>query len=474
MPQGIYNLDWFAHNETIKYPIDSKASFVPDGYDTLPSGLMGVITDISICSTSTTHPYLSAITITDKMVTLVIALEYKGNTSGHAYLIFSDLQENITPGRYYNLIPRGFRMLNGVICFGSGIKNHYCSYKFSSPAQSGFLPAVCHHYEYPVRSFTTMMLNANDLVFGDVKFNVSSNIVAKIEEIRPQVGEDGEPMDPVKAITFSLNTELGIDELEKYLSICDARPENYSFPDKGIQSIGGATPDENGNVNIVFEDIHADSDSTGITILSTDYALEDICGDDRPPLEGEDECPYPPYLPESEEEESSETPEGTDDCHYIVKKLNLSKDVYGSGIEYRGGVGVRNISDNGTVNLDIPSLRNLKYFSIKVRFPSISTQHEFCKVGLRDSVGLHNCMIAPDHISFDGTKINGVINDSHYKGADIVFNACTGTATLTPILTDSITFSPPVTIADQFVDDFRNVEISLRGTNMIIKEILFG
>lgn len=474
MPQGIYNLDWFAHNETIKYPIDSLASFVPDGYDTIPSGLMGVITDISLCSTFSMQPYISALTITDKMVTLVITLEGVGQHTRQGYLIFSDVQENITPGRYYTLISKGYVAMSGVICFGSGIKNHYCSYKFSSPEQSGFLPSVFHRYEYPVRTFLTPMINPDGLVYSDIKFSVSPNIVAKYEMIQPQEGKDGEPMEPVKAITFSLNTELGVEELEKYLSICDARPENYAFPDKGILSIGGATPDENGNVNIVFEDIHADSDSEGVTILSTDYALEDICGDDRPPLEGEDECPYPPYLPETEEEEPEETPEGTEDCHYTIKKLNLGKDVYGSGIEYKGGVGVRTLTDAHTTNLDIPALRNLKYFSMKVRFPTGANFVEFCKVNLRDSGGLHTCVIDPEYISFDGNKVDGVRNNSRYKGANIVFNACTHTVVLTPLITDSITFSSPVTIVDQFIDDFRNVDISLRGTNMIIKEISFG
>lgn len=467
MPQGIYNLDWFAHNEAIKYPIDSEASFIPDGYDTLPSGLMGVITDISICSSGESQPYLSALTITDKMVTLVITVTYP-SSSRQGYLIFSDIQDNIVPGRYYNLMNRGLRFLHGVICFGSGVKNHYCSYKFSSPEQSRFLPTTCNYFDYPV---TELMVDteSDDSPFGDIKFDLSSNIVAKIEEITPQNGEGAEPIEPVKAITFSLNTDFGIDEIEKYLSICDARPENYSFPNKGILSIGGATPDENGNINIVFEDIHANSDSTGITILSTDYALEDICGDGRPPLEGEDECPYPPYIQDDPEDE--EEPIVIEGCAGNLANISFKRDVFGSGISISNqGITVADEID-GNVSLSIPKLTNIHYCSVSVSYnPTDFTVNTtgyakivaYCDKGSKSFTiqpRLHeirsNCMAGTGL----GQKVNmrDEYNNREYGNATITFDACSNTITL------DIANVETYTVAGELSEEIDSIGIDIRG-----------
>ena len=87
MAQQVYQLDWFATNETVKYPIDSQSSFVPVGHESIPAGLTGVITDISFAIPSTLAglPYLAALTITDDLLSLIIFKE--GACFCHVYQV---------------------------------------------------------------------------------------------------------------------------------------------------------------------------------------------------------------------------------------------------------------------------------------------------------------------------------------------------------------------------------------------------
>lgn len=356
MTQQVYQLDWFATNETVKYPIDSQASFVPIGYDSVPAGLMGVITDISFAIPSTLEgtPYLSALTITDDLISLIICIDDR------PIFAFSSTQRSLYSGRYYNLT--SFCLgCSGVIVFGEAAKSLRCAYRFTSQ-DAAFLPTVYNRYTvFPVTSISRVG-NATTCT-GDILFKGSGDI--KVET--SSINVDGERS---KAIFIKLNTEINPDVLSKYLGPCDGRPESETCRRISVEAINGATP-VNGNIVFIGKGIYINTTEGGMT-LSTDYKLEDICLQDKMvQLIAENKCLI---KKDEEQEESIETDpesseEETSDCDSSPLKINFSKDVYGSGIEI-SNKGITPLS--GAVHLSIPLLEAKRYVGLRVTRPSES------------------------------------------------------------------------------------------------------
>lgn len=354
MAQQVYNLDWFATNETVKYPIDSESSFVPIGYDEVPSGLLGVITDISfaIPSTVTETPHLSALTITDDLITLIICA---GN---QALFTFSSTQRSLYTGRYYDLV--SFHPgCSGVIVFGQGAKTNRGAYRFTVQGNSDFLPSVYHRYSvFPVTSIGRVG-NATACT-GDVLFRGSGDVKVEVDSIR---GSD-------KAILIGLDTDVNPDVLKKYLGPCDGRPESETCRRISIETISGAIPVA-GDIVFVGNGININT-KEGYMSLSTGYKLDDICIKDKMvQLIAENKCLVKDKKEEDEEEseeENTETPteEPVLDCDSDPLKVNFNRDIFGSGIEI-SNKGITPLS--GAVYLSIPVLEAKRYVGLRVTRP---------------------------------------------------------------------------------------------------------
>lgn len=359
MTQQVYNLDWYAGNETVKYPIDSKASFIPTGYDYTPQELFGVITDISFNLSSTlseedSQPYLSALTITKDLLSLVI------NVGDTPVFAFSSTQRSLYINRYYTLTSF-VDNCSGVITFGEAAKTHKCSYKFASAAQAGFLPSVYHYsMNYPVTSIGKQngaLKYQKDVLFkgiGDVQVN--TDIITVDNQ-------------SCKAIVFSLvNPE---ETSPRYLGPCDKRPESETCTLPSLERINSIIPNGNGNINITCEGLKIKS-SPGLLLLSSDYTLDDICVDDRAEtMFGEDECCDTCYTDEEGNEidpPAGSTPSSTICNGSSVQHINFNTDVFASGIAIDEN-GITPIEDDDTVYLTINKLSNLKYFSITTSRP---------------------------------------------------------------------------------------------------------
>ena len=339
MTQHVYNLDWYAGNETIKYPLDSKASCIPMGYDYVPQELLGVITDISFSiPNSITDPYLSALSITDDLLSLIICSDTT------PIFALSITQNSLYVNRYYTLTSF-VSGCSGVIVFGEAAKMHRCAYKFSNADQAGFLPSVYHSYMvYPVLSIGRkdgVSAYQKDIIFkgsGDVQITTDS------------VKLNGKSVD---ALVFSLKE----GSLPKYIGSCDGRPESDTCSRSSIEKITCVTPDDNGNIAIEGEDINIEV-SEGQLVLSTNYTVKDVCPTDKfNELIAEDYCCDDCQKKEESEDEST-------GCSGKVKSINFNQDVEGSGIaiDYRGIT----TEEPGVIPLTISKLSNILYFSIRV------------------------------------------------------------------------------------------------------------
>lgn len=357
MTQRIYNLDWYASNESVKYPLDSLASCIPTGYDYVPQELLGVITDISfnIPYSIESQPYLASLSITDDLITLIICA---GSTPLFA---FSSTQSSLVVNRYYDLTSFA-TSCSGVIVFGESAKTHRCSYKFASATEGGFLPSVYHRYiDYPVVSIGKKdgaSAYQKDIFFkgeGDVK--VTSEVIT----IKTQIYDTNGGISFVHGISsemivFSLDTSE--ETMQKYLGPCDVRPESGTCSRSSIEKINALIPDESGNISIRGDGINVDT-VEGHLLLSTSYTLDDICVKDKfHNLIGLDTC-CDTCLPRDDESIAG--------CsNGKVRYINFNNDILGSGIEidYRGVTALEN-----SVSLTIDKLKNLDYFTITVLRP---------------------------------------------------------------------------------------------------------
>ena len=352
MAQQTYNLDWFSSNETVKYPLDSLASCIPTGYSVMPPELPGVITDISFALPSSIEdePYLSALTITDDLLTLIICV------GDEPLFVFSTTQSQLYVHRYYNLTPF-VTGCSGVITFGNAAKTHRCAYKFSSPAESGFLPSVYHKYmAFPI----TGIHQKGHIVpcIGDIQFQGAGDVKVEVDTLTINGSSQ-------KALVFGLDYSASEDTITRYLGPCDGRPESDTCVRTSIENINSATPVD-GNIIIRGEGISIDTFDGRMT-MSSGYTLDDVCVSDKiDSLIGEDYCTliyHPTLAPEEPVVDSSSAA----NCASALNSVNFTNQVFGSDIS----IGVEGLTTLGEdeVTLTIPVLENLYYFSILIARP---------------------------------------------------------------------------------------------------------
>ena len=415
MTQQIYNLDWFSSNEMRKYPIDSAASFVPVGYDSVPAGLMGVITDISFSLPSTYEsdddtctgiPYLSALSITEDLITLIICIDklVDENRVVEPLFAFSSTQRSLYTNRYYDL--KSFADgCSGVIVFGESAKTFRGSYKFLA-SDAKFLPSVYH--KYPVFPVTSLGIQGQSEYRGNIILKGIGDIKVDTEEMT--IGDY-----KGKVITVGLDYDSSEDTIYKYNGPCDVRPVSGTCARTSIESIGVAFPNDEGNIDIKGDGIYVYM-ADGQLVLSTDYTLDDICVKDKfNDLIGEDYC----QVQEEEEEEESDT-----GCGSSPKSVNFSSEVYpasGAGIEITGE-GIQPIS--GVVQLDIPVLADIQYLSVRVARPE---EGGYCKITYGQ--GQDYILVESERITDSVSRSYSMLNtDTHrlpYR-VNVVLDRCNG------------------------------------------------
>lgn len=244
--QEVYNAAWYAGNERIKYPIDSEASALSDEGTPLPPSILA---DVRIVSTSAQSFYLSGVTCTEHLVSVVLS-----SASGLAAAL--TLPQPVTPLAHYALesFAEG---VTGVIAFGHTIEQG--QWRFSSPEQSRLAPA-CQIVlnPWPVTRFA-------DGLQGDIRLLGGNEI--QITEETVQVGATradgarvGGHYTEVRALVIRLVSPethettkiLSTAEQDKtarrYLAECAVRPDNGEC--RYITSFGGVEPDSTGNISI--------------------------------------------------------------------------------------------------------------------------------------------------------------------------------------------------------------------------------
>lgn len=252
--QQVTNSAWYANNETIKYPLDSEASGYSNTGEDLPTTL---ITDLKIVTTEQKDYYLSGVTCTPYLLSVVLA-------SKDGLEAALTLPQPVKPLTHYAMT--SFRdSVQALIAVGHC--QNYGQWQFSDPAQSRIAPGcVAYMRPWPV---TSIRFEGTGLT-GDVQLEGGGDLSLTVEEVYlGNTREDGASNyeGPVRAIVFRSTS----DDPKRYLADCAVRPTNG---DCGfVTSLGGAVPDEDGNINISVVN-HSPEIYAAAYVQSESYAAE--------------------------------------------------------------------------------------------------------------------------------------------------------------------------------------------------------
>jgi hypothetical protein len=300
--------NWYAARGTQAYPVDENATGIDDAGISLPHD---IIVDCSLNWDPSygQYAFVSSVTVTDKIVSIIIsACETPTTASSFTPLAVVTTPQPVTAFTHYAIeaLQPG---VAGFIVFGD-VSSTYAG-RFSTPAQSLIRPACA----YPAHSFTvptvrkygmnTGLRGLVQLIGGDDIEVVSDAVI--INNVETQV------------IAFRLAASTTTrTPLRDFIGPCGSRPESENCIDVGIEKINELSPDENGNINIIFQDLvsgpygsSCDSAAAGITI-DQELGLADVCPDnDYGKFSGSARCSLNNYDESSESSSSGSASESS-------------------------------------------------------------------------------------------------------------------------------------------------------------------
>lgn len=345
--QEVYNAAWYAGNEEVKYPLDETASGYSDDGEALPSSL---ISDLRVVTTNKKDIRIAGITCSEHLISVVIA-------SGSNMIAALSVPQPVQPYTHYAM-----ESFSGdstaVIAFGH--TDNYGQWRFSSSNQSGLAP-TCQIVlnPWPVTSF------ADDLR-GDITLSPGSGVKIAIEDRvigKHRLDNSGKRVKAIVIRGSSASTGASSEAQDTmFLGKCATRPDNSDNSSNSqcryILTVGDATPDENGNIDIKVVSEMPDI-KVGVTTEISGSVTTDCCTtltdcnavvitgsqkrEERPPMEfgkqGKDMCA------EEEDGESAISQEYSRSGQkaFRFRYINLREETYptsGEALEYDNETGL--------------------------------------------------------------------------------------------------------------------------------------
>jgi hypothetical protein len=265
------NPDWYALNCTRPYPIDDGASCVDDEGRFLPTDIIADLC-LSWPVELGRHAYLSAISITDKVVTLVILAATDLVSATCVPLATINLVRPFDKFRLQTLMPLQDAVAGWVV-FGDGIDNEIpYTARFTLPSQSYFTRRSAKSFRTPTISGVRVFYGPAPC-YGLVSLVAGSDmeIVSGCREffydagtLNSQIEGGGCELDPDNpeargyqvAVLQLKDTGQQADRnvLQIYQPSCNKAPESGECDLPPIEFLGPVAPDCDGNITIEFMD----------------------------------------------------------------------------------------------------------------------------------------------------------------------------------------------------------------------------
>ena len=348
MPSGVLNANWFASNLVRKYPIDSNASCIDDKGNYLPDDII-VDIHVSYPDTIGTTCYISAVNITDNLISIVVSVD---DVSIAAICI----PRPSSMYRYYTMDP----LVNGVvalIAIGLDSISTTGHWVFSNKNNSKILPRCCN--AYPGISVLSLSRPSDSSpLTGDILLTAGNDLMFTVDKARVDKLSRN-----VVFLGLNTNTTDADTILRRYITKCQISTEMDTCKRKTITGIATAIPDCSGNINIISDDINIGNYGDGIITFTSDKKLPDICENEpqQPPGDAPrpwNECPFESEqapnvyhpCPKEEQEKEEEIPNVVDGFNLYNSDL---VQVLAGGAEYGYEPGLTNVVESGDLALAI-------------------------------------------------------------------------------------------------------------------------
>ena len=290
---GLIFQNWYDQNSRRNYPLEDAASGISDAGLALASDIL-VDTCLRFPSDIGNAAFLSSVTLSPGLVTLTFqATQYVGNGESESLANFVPLAAVSIPrpfyvGQCYPVTPFAAGVMGWVV-LGNGANKTSGNYLFSYPVRSQLCARAASAYaKAGVSGLGREGLAA--LLTGQVKLTAGGGL--EIISGTRNINGVATP-----AIVFQLPETENV--LTAFAGPCGARPENDNCLRQPILQISGVTPDEFGNIEIVFEqsegfseessafptlevwEIESDSSGypAGALVLEYGVGLAEVCPD---------------------------------------------------------------------------------------------------------------------------------------------------------------------------------------------------
>jgi hypothetical protein len=281
------NLNWYAGNETRRYPIADEATNLDDTATPLPTDVLADLR-LTFPSALARYAWLSSVTITDDLATVTIL----GTTSAliPAANEFPNLDEPaliplgaVTILRPVPYRPYAIRPLQdgvaGWVVFGQGAKIPLVA-RFSSPEQAFLLPTAARQLDLD-RVPSIQDANGSSGLSGIVRLSGQ----APLEIVGATRTIEGVSR---RVIAIRLQDKFP-DALQTLAGPCAGRPEAQSCGDQTpIEMIGPVSPDCDGEITIEVRgclSVYRTADGHG-ALLDCSSDMTDVCPASDLPVDG--------------------------------------------------------------------------------------------------------------------------------------------------------------------------------------------
>lgn len=279
------NPAWYTLNTTRGYPLADSATLTDDDGAQLPHHIL-VDLDFTFPSTAGLYAFVSAVTVTANLVTVVLLGSPNPAGGGECPcvpLAAISAALPIVQGRPYALSPL-YPGAGGFVVFGPGILEAY-SGRFSTVDQAMLVPAAA-------RPYTSLPIPGVGKLYDQLEL---TGLVTLLGDNDLQIVAGQRLIDDVETnvIVFQLaNGSPGTPNnvMQVYSGQCNGRPESLNCGDpQPIQALGAVTPDCCGVITLQLQGDLSPSVTSDATAAVLDGTVGLI-----------DVCPGPTGLPDSD------------------------------------------------------------------------------------------------------------------------------------------------------------------------------
>lgn len=296
------NIDWMGRNCNRNYPLHDSATRIDNKGNKMPTDIL-VDLHIWVPESVPSRLLVGSVGVSKNIASLTISAEISNSFSPVASIAV----QNPEPFVNYELTTY-VEGAKGWVSFGYGIKHHdRANWRFGSYSQTGILPKLSISYDNPaVKSIKK--LNRKTGISGDILFTSGSQNTLIVEKVKRTINSE-----LVDAIVFRLDESNGPSIYEKFVGPCDKSPESQTCTKVPIHAINNVTPDCDGNINIVMNEIVDDDigpiidivvdNPSHTVVVDTALPLDDVCSRREPKVKNrqlvdyDDDCPYCPEDP---------------------------------------------------------------------------------------------------------------------------------------------------------------------------------